>query len=105
MIAARASQASATPAHTPIKPIVAPNTGTSSSEQANAASELRLTVATPEDLELIRRIHGELAPTAATPYAAIVALLRREPDLIAINAAIEQRSAHHHDPRVEVGRG
>ena len=78
---------------------------TSSVQAANDASELRLTVDTPEDLELIRRIHGELAPTAATPYAAIVALLRREPDLIAINAAIEQRSAHHHDPRVEVGRG
>lgn len=69
------------------------------------ASDLRLTVDTPADLELIRRIHARLAPTATTPHAAIVALLRREPALVAINAAVEQRSWHHAERRAEVGHG
>ena len=45
------------------------------------------------------------APTAVTPYTAVVALLRREPALVAINAAVEQRSRHHADRRLEVGHG
>lgn len=67
------------------------------------ASDLRLTVDTAADLELVRRIHARLAPTPSTPYTALVSLLRREPALVAINAAVEQRAWHHADRRLEVG--
>lgn len=63
------------------------------------ASDLRLTVDTVEDLELVRAIHARLAPVASTPYEAIVALLRREPLLARLNAGIEQRGWHHADAR------
>ena len=78
---------------------------TTSVEAAIDASDLRLTVDTAADLELIRRIHARLAPTAVTPYGAVVALLRREPALVAINATVEQRSWHHADRRLGVGHG
>lgn len=74
-------------------------------EAALDASDLRLTVDTAADLELVRRIEARLLPTPATPYTEIVALLRREPSLAAINAAVEQRSWHHADRRAEVRHG
>ena len=40
-----------------------------------------------------------------TRVCAIVALLRREPALVALNAAVEQRGWHHADPRGEVRHG
>jgi spore coat polysaccharide biosynthesis protein SpsF len=78
---------------------------TASVEAGFDASDLRLTVDTLADLELIRRIHARLAPTAATPYTAVVALLRREPALVAINAAVEQRSHRHVDQRIGLAHG
>lgn len=77
----------------------------SSVEGAIDASDLRLTVDTPADLELVRRLEARLAPSPTTPHATIVALLRREPALAAINATVEQRSWHHADRRAEVGHG
>ena len=54
--------------------------------------ELRLTVDTPEDFELITRIFDELyEPGEVFSLKAIVDLCRRHPELVAINAAIEQK--------------
>ena len=78
---------------------------TASVEGAVDASDLRLTVDTDADLELIRRIHARLAPGPTTPHAEVVALLRREPALVALNTAVEQRGWHHADPRAEVRHG
>ncbi len=78
---------------------------TASVEAECDASDLRLTVDTLADLELIRRIHARLAPTAATPYTAVVALLRREPALTAINAGVDQRSHRHADQRLGLAHG
>ncbi|HVV85917.1 MAG TPA: glycosyltransferase family protein [Kofleriaceae bacterium] len=74
---------------------------TASVEGPVDASDLRLTVDTEADLELVRLIHARLAPSPTTPHAAIVALLRREPALVAINAAVEQRSWHHAERAAE----
>lgn len=56
--------------------------------------ELRLTVDTPEDFELITRIFDELyQPGEVFPLRAIVDLCRRRPDLVAINAHVQQKPA------------
>ena len=55
--------------------------------------ELRLTVDNPEDYELVTRIYDELHradPTDSFTLRDIVALCRRRPDLVAINAHIQQ---------------
>jgi spore coat polysaccharide biosynthesis protein SpsF len=63
--------------------------------------ELRLTVDTPEDFELIARIFDELyEPPAVFSLGAIVDLCRKRPDLVAINADVQQKSA----PPIEVKR-
>lgn len=55
--------------------------------------ELRLTVDTPEDFELVNRIFDELyEPDRIFPLRDIVALCRRRPDLVAINASIQQKA-------------
>jgi spore coat polysaccharide biosynthesis protein SpsF len=77
----------------------------SSVEARVDGSDLRLTVDTPADLELVRCIEARLAPTPRTPHAAVVALLRREPNLAAMNADVEQRSWQHADRRAEVRHG
>lgn len=54
--------------------------------------ELRLTVDTPADFELVTRIFDELhVPGRVFTLQEIVALCRRRPDLIAINAAVQQK--------------
>jgi spore coat polysaccharide biosynthesis protein SpsF len=54
--------------------------------------ELRLTVDTPEDFELVTRVFDELyEPGKVFPLSDIVALCRRKPELPAINASILQR--------------
>ena len=56
--------------------------------------ELRLTVDTPEDFELVIRIFDELyKPGEVFPLRAIVDLCRRRPDLVAINKHIQQKPA------------
>lgn len=53
---------------------------------------LRLTVDTPEDFELVRRLFDELQrPGEIFSLEAIVALCRRRPDLVAINAGVDQK--------------
>ncbi len=55
--------------------------------------QLRLTVDTPEDFELVTKIFDELyEPGKVFPLRNIVALCRRRPELPAINAAIRQRA-------------
>lgn len=54
--------------------------------------ELRLTVDTPADFELVRRIFDELQREETLfSLAEIVALCRRRPDLVAINRETEQK--------------
>lgn len=56
--------------------------------------ELRLTVDTPDDFELITRIFDELyEPGEVFPLSAIVDLCRRRPDLVALNAHVQQKAA------------
>ena len=56
--------------------------------------ELRLTVDTPADFELVTRIFDELyEPGKVFSLAAIVGLCRRHPELAAINAEVEQVAA------------
>jgi len=55
--------------------------------------ELRLTVDTPEDFELVSRIFDELyEPDKVFPLRDIVALCRRCPDLVAINSSVQQKA-------------
>jgi spore coat polysaccharide biosynthesis protein SpsF len=54
--------------------------------------ELRLTVDTPADFDLITQIFDELyEPGKIFPLSAIVELCHRRPDLVAINATVQQR--------------
>ena len=55
-------------------------------------SDLRWTVDTPEDLELVRQVYarGQLA-TRWLDYAATVAIVRADPSLQALNAQIQQK--------------
>lgn len=56
--------------------------------------ELRLTVDTPEDFELVTHIFDELHESRKVfPLSAIVTLCRRRPDLVAINAHVQQKPA------------
>jgi spore coat polysaccharide biosynthesis protein SpsF len=56
--------------------------------------QLRLTVDTPEDFELITRIFDELyTPGLVFSLEDIVELCRCKPELVAINAGIEQKPA------------
>ncbi len=56
--------------------------------------ELRLTVDTPADFELVTKIFDELyEPGKVFPLRDIVALCRHRPDLVAINADIQQKAA------------
>jgi N-acetylneuraminate synthase len=56
--------------------------------------ELRVTVDTPEDFELVTRIFDELYVRGEVfPLKAIVDLCRKRPDLVTINALIQQKTA------------
>ncbi len=66
--------------------------------------ELRLTVDTPEDFKLVTRIFEELyVPGEVFPLKAIVALCRSRPDLVAVNAQIEQKAARPIKVKPEMG--
>ena len=66
--------------------------------------ELRLTVDTPEDFELVTRIFDELyEPGKVFPLSAIVDLCRRRPDLVAINAHVQQKPARPIKVKSELG--
>jgi spore coat polysaccharide biosynthesis protein SpsF len=56
------------------------------------APDLRWTVDTPEDLELVRRLFDELdLATHRRPWGEILAHVREHPELAAINAHVEQK--------------
>lgn len=55
-----------------------------------AANDLRITIDTPEDAALIEAIVAELGP-GPLQWRSIVALLRGRPDLVALNAEIQQK--------------
>jgi len=58
-----------------------------------SAAQLRLTVDTPKDLELVRAIYEELYPSCPKfTIADVISLLEQRPDLAAINADIEQKA-------------
>jgi spore coat polysaccharide biosynthesis protein SpsF len=54
------------------------------------ADDLRVTLDTHEDLVLLRALVAEL-PDAPPPWRDVVALLRARPDLVAINAGVQQK--------------
>lgn len=61
-------------------------------DPAVAWPELRLTVDTPEDFELVNRLFAELhRPGEIFSLQEIVALCRRRPELVAINAGVNQQ--------------
>jgi len=63
------------------------------SDPAVAWPELRLTVDTPEDFELVTRIFDELyQPGKVFPLSEIVAFCRARPELSALNAAVVQKA-------------
>lgn len=53
-------------------------------------AECRMTLDYPQDLEFFTAVLAELAPDPAPPLEAIVDLLRRRPDLVAINAGLQK---------------
>jgi len=56
--------------------------------------DLRLTVDTPEDFALVTRIFEELyVPGEVFPLRAIINLCRSRPDLVALNAQVQQKAA------------
>jgi spore coat polysaccharide biosynthesis protein SpsF len=58
------------------------------------AADLRWTVDTPEDLELARRLYAELdLARTRRPFPEILAHVRAHPELVAINAHVEQKRA------------
>jgi len=60
------------------------------------ANEYRFTVDTPEDLDLVQRIAGELFPTSATfSLNDILTLLESHPSWLEINAHIQQKTGPH----------
>ena len=59
----------------------------------SSVAELRLTVDTPKDLELVTEVYQELYPR--DPFftlADVISLLDQRPDLAAINADVEQKA-------------
>jgi spore coat polysaccharide biosynthesis protein SpsF len=53
---------------------------------------LRVTLDEPADAELIDAIVAELGRERARQWREVVALLRARPDLVALNAAVRQKS-------------
>jgi len=58
---------------------------------------LRWTVDTPADLELLRAVHARLsaAPGAPFTWQDVLAIFEREPELAAVNAHVEHKTAFH----------
>jgi spore coat polysaccharide biosynthesis protein SpsF len=54
------------------------------------ANDLRVTLDTPEDAALIEAIARELG-AGPLPWRSVVALLRARPDLVAVNAGVQQK--------------
>jgi spore coat polysaccharide biosynthesis protein SpsF len=54
------------------------------------AADLRWTVDTPEDLELVRRVYAALGPEPR-PLGEVIAWAREHPEVTALNADVEQK--------------
>lgn len=65
---------------------------TFSVEDSPDYSDLRLTVDTEEDLELVRQVYEHLGREGRFTWMDVVDLMRREPALAAVNAHIEQKN-------------
>ncbi len=57
-------------------------------------SGYRWTVDTPEDLEFVRAVYGRLKDKPAFLWRDVLDLLEREPALVELNRAIEQKALH-----------
>jgi spore coat polysaccharide biosynthesis protein SpsF len=60
---------------------------------------MRWTVDTPKDLEFVRQVFAHFEPFQVFDWQDVIALLHREPDLAAINAAVPHKSAFDVDQR------
>lgn len=65
---------------------------TFSVEDSPDYSDLRLTVDTEEDLELVRQVYEHLGREGRFTWMDVVDLMRREPTLAAVNAHVEQKN-------------
>jgi len=79
------------------------NWGVMDVDESDHWPELRLTVDTPEDFALVTKIFDELyEPGKVFPLSAIIDLCRRRPDLVAINATVQQRPSRQFKLKVGV---
>jgi len=62
----------------------------------NPFNDLRLTVDTSEDFELMNRIYNELYKGAPIRLEEVISLIRQYPELLMINSGVEQRPMTHH---------
>jgi spore coat polysaccharide biosynthesis protein SpsF len=60
---------------------------------------MRWTVDTPADLEFVRQVFGHFKPFQVFDWQDVFTLLQREPELAAINAAVQHKSAFDVDQR------
>ena len=61
-------------------------------------SHYRWTVDVAEDLALVREIYRRLEPNGEFGWRDVVALVQRHPELVALNAHIDQQSIHNSSP-------
>jgi spore coat polysaccharide biosynthesis protein SpsF (cytidylyltransferase family) len=62
----------------------------------NPFPDLRLTVDTSEDFELMKFIYDELYKGKPVRLEEVINLIRQKPELRLINAGVEQRPMTHH---------
>ena len=65
---------------------------------------LRLTVDTAEDLELLRQIYARLPGRDDFSWLEVVSLLEREPELLALNAQVQHKHYLQVDERRQAGK-
>jgi spore coat polysaccharide biosynthesis protein SpsF len=60
---------------------------------------LRWTVDTPTDLEFVRQVYAHFEPYQVFDWQAVLSLVKRQPELSAINADVQHKSAYDVDQR------
>jgi spore coat polysaccharide biosynthesis protein SpsF len=60
---------------------------------------LRWTVDTPTDLEFVRQVYSHFEPYQVFDWQAVLSLVKRQPELSAINADVQHKSAYDVDQR------
>lgn len=63
------------------------------------AGDVRWTIDTPEDLEVVRRLVRIARARLDTPWTSLLDVWRRNPELAEVNAHVRQRAATDVDPR------